>query len=241
MKHAWHIITVSQFSKKEIEHVFGRKKEISVIYNGFDAKRYSPPSSQTDEHSQRSLAGLGIQQPYFLSIGRKEIKKNTLGLIQAFEIFLESIHDEKKPLLVLIGKEGTGYAHVRSWIQKHHLQSHVIEPGWVREEDIPTLFRKAMIFLFPSFYEGFGIPLLEAMASGTPIIAAQSSSIPEVVERAGLYCDPYKPETIAMAMKTLWENPKERSLLIGKGFARIQKFSWAECARKTKHLLLLME
>lgn len=239
IRQAAHIITVSEFSKKEIQDIFHRKKEISVIYNGFDQERYTRRYEK--KHVERVLKRYEIVGPYFLTIGRKEIKKNSLGLLQAYHHFLKADHHDPKPSLVLIGKEGAGYAEVKSYIQQHHLQSSVIEPGWCSEEDLPILFQNAALFIFPSFYEGFGIPLLEAMASGVPVLASNASAIPEVVGNAAVLCDPQDVKQLANEMRRLTTDDALRARLIRAGSERVRLFSWQECAERTLHLLKLFE
>lgn len=240
IKHAAHIITVSKFSKKEIQDIFHRKEEISVIYNGFDQKRYSKRYSENEVASVLERAH--ISPPYFLTIGRKEIKKNTLGLIQAYHRFLErQQRNLDSPRLVLIGKEGAGYDEIEAYVEQHRLRPFVLEPGWCSEEDIPILFQRASLFIFPSFYEGFGIPLLEAMASGVPVLASNASAIPEVAGEAALLWDPQDIDGLAKQMERLWVDESLRRSFIQRGKARVELFSWKECADRTLHLLKLFK
>lgn len=225
------IFTPSEFCKKEIESVFGNGK-IIVVPNGFDNSKYHLIDDK--EKVKQVLEKYNIRQPYFLSISRLEEKKNTVGIIEAYKIF-----QEKKALqsnsenysLVLLGKPGYGYKKVKEAIKKSGYQHTIIIPGWVEVEDVPYLMAGATVFVFPSFYEGFGIPVLEAMACGVPVIASNRAALPEVAGGAALLVDPYKPGDIARTMLEIVSSPALREELVGRGLTRAREFGWEKTAK----------
>lgn len=236
LKHAKKVITVSQFSRQEITDIFAANPEkIIVIYHGYDQKKYRAHLEQTK--IDNILKKYQIDKPFFLSIGRLEEKKNTAGLIEAFGLFKNWKNEKINYQLVLVGSPGYNFQKVKDKIEKYHLKDSVIMPGWMPEDEIPYLMGAAEIFIFPSFYEGFGVPLLEAMACGTPIITSNLSSLPEVADWAALLINPYNPTEIASAMIKLTKDKDLRNELVKKGWQRIKNFSWSICARKTLEVL----
>lgn len=243
------VLTVSEFSKSEIVKFFhADPARITVTPLGLDASKYSPsmgPSPKDD--------------PYFLFVGRLEKKKNLAGLLRAFKIFKE--HHENDPhRLVLVGKRGVGYDQAMMEFEAcpsfpdggpktappsaegglgGSILRWVDELGYVAQEDILALYAGATAFVFPSWYEGFGLPILEAFASGVPVIASRTTSIPEVAGDAALYIDPAAPEKIAQAMETIVNDASLRERLITAGRARAQQFTWRATAEKTWTALLL--
>ena len=135
--------------------------------------------------------------------------------------------------LVLAGSPGHNYDEIRRYIDEYNISSHVIETGWVEEEDLPSLYNGSIAFVFPSFYEGFGLPLLEAMSCGTPIIASNVASIPEVAQGSALLFDPNNTDDIKRAMEDISGNIEKRNELVEKGFKRVKDFSWEKCAMET--------
>lgn len=225
------IFTPSEFCKKEIESIFGVGK-ILVIPNGFDNSKYHLIDDK--EKIKQILEKHNIRPPYFLSISRLEEKKNTVGIIEGYRIFQEKMSlraDFTPHSLVLLGKPGYGYKKVSEAIIKSGYQHTIIIPGWVETEDVPYLMAGAAAFIFPSFYEGFGIPVLEAMAMGTPVIASNRAALPEVCNGAALLVDPYKLGDIAQAMKEIASSPALREELVGRGLARAREFEWEKTAK----------
>ncbi|MBI5731866.1 MAG: glycosyltransferase family 4 protein [Candidatus Magasanikbacteria bacterium] len=180
-----------------------------------------------------------LSQPYFLSLGRLEEKKNTAGLVLAFNLFKSRLKanggggkgNGKEFSLVLLGKPGYGFERVRETIAKSEFKKDIFLPGWAAQADVPYLMAGATAFIFPSFYEGFGIPVLEAMASGVPVICSGVSSLPEVAGGAALLVNPYKPEEIAEAMRIIISEISLRGALIAKGLERVKNFDWQKTAR----------
>ncbi|MBI5022643.1 MAG: glycosyltransferase family 4 protein, partial [Candidatus Magasanikbacteria bacterium] len=225
------VFTPSEFSKREIQSVFGKWK-IIVVPNGFDRDNYYLINDQ--EKIKQILGKYNIKPPYFISISRLEEKKNTVGIVEAYKIFQEKMllkSNLENYSLVLLGKPGYGYKKVKEVIKKSGYQHTIIIPGWVDAEDVPFLMAGASGFVFPSFYEGFGIPVLEAMSVGTPVIAANRAALPEVANGAALLVDPHKPGDIARAMEEIVSSPTLRAELVSRGLARAREFRWEKTAR----------
>jgi glycosyltransferase involved in cell wall biosynthesis len=181
---------------------------------------------------EKVLAKYKISQPYILYTGRLELKKNTPGLVEAFKI-LKDDSQFASLKLVLVGQPGFGFGKVTKAIVDKDLHDEVIMPGWVDSEDMPYLMNGAAAFIFPSFYEGFGIPILEAMASGTPVVCSGIPALREVAGEAAYFIDPYEPKNIAEGIaRVLGDSHLQDDLKI-RGLARAEDFSWERCARET--------
>jgi len=231
LKKADKIITISNFTKSELIDVYQADgKKIKVIYNGYNKSLYQ---KETDnEKIDKVLNKYGIRKPYIFYIGRLEKKKNIPALIEAFALMRENYNDTEHKL-VLVGDASSGYDEVKYSISEFELNNDVIMPGWVEEVDIPSFYCGAEAFVFPSNYEGFGIPLLQAMACETPIIASSSSSIPEVVADAALLFNPRYVTSMAEAIGEIISKPELRKDLIEKGKERVKNFDWEKCAKET--------
>ncbi len=233
------IITPSEFSRQEIIYLLGARPErVKTIYNGYDSDLFQPEINQ--EKIQTVLKKYNIHQPFFLSISRLEEKKNTRGIIEEFELFKEqgAKNKEQKNIqylisnfsLVLLGKPGHGFAKVKRVIESSRFKNDIILPGWVDTDDVPVLMSAATAFIFPSFYEGFGIPILEAFACGLPVITSNLASCPEVAHTAAILVNPYRPAEIAQAMNELVLSEKLTQSLKEAGLNRVKEFSWNKAA-----------
>jgi glycosyltransferase involved in cell wall biosynthesis len=173
----------------------------------------------------------GIQGDYILSVGTLQPRKNLPRLIEAF------IEARKRPgfdcRLVLVGKKGWGPDEAKALPAGVLQRKDVIFTGYVEDEDLPALYSGSMAFAYPSLYEGFGLPVLEAMACGTPVLTSQVSSLPEVCGDAAVYVHPLRTEEICRALLALGSDKDLRKALQARGLLRAQKFSWRESARKT--------
>ncbi len=167
---------------------------------------------------------------YLLYVGRLEKKKNLLNLIKAFSIL--STNDSFKYKLVLAGKPGFGYDTIKNEIKKNNLEGKVIITGYVGDETLPMYYKHALLFVFPSLYEGFGIPVLEAFASKTPVVCSKSSSLPEVAGDAAKYFDPEKPTQIAETISKVINSKTEQSRLVKNGEERLKNYNWKKTAEK---------
>lgn len=235
LKAASRIITISNFSKQELEEVYEASADkISVIHNGYNSTLYKQlPMEQT----AATLAVNGISQPFIFYVGRLEKKKNISTLIEAFAL-LKQNHPEIKHKLVLVGNASYGFDEVKYNISEYNLERSVLMPGWIEEKSMPDIYNAASAFVFPSNYEGFGIPLLQAMASGTPIVASDIAPVREVVGEAAVLFDPSNAHEMAEAIYKLLSDEKLKQTLVEKGLLRVQDFDWTKCARETLVVLL---
>lgn len=226
------ILTVSAFSKGEIVRVFGADpSRVDVTPLGYDEERFGPANE--DDIAAR-LAKLGIRRPYFLFVGRLEAKKNLRGILAAFRSYKASRPGDSASL-VLVGKPGYGYdAEMRTMGDE---RGSVIEKGYVAADDMRFLYAGATALVFPSRYEGFGIPLLEAFACRTPVIASDRTSLPEIAGEAALYVNPDDHDGIAAAMARLADDATLRADLVAKGATRLAGFSWRTTAERTWNVL----
>lgn len=210
------------------------RDDFKKFYPEFKGKSYIVPISYDQDiffPIEKPKNVLDIKSPYFLYVGRIEHKKNIQNLIKAYKIFRQNQNKDVK--LVLCGSHGHGFSDIDLEIHKlAKFKNDVILPGYVHEKDLPHLYNKALAFVFPSNYEGFGIPILEAFSCGTPVICSNSSSLPEVADEAVLYVEPDNPFSIAEAMKKIMDDNKLRQALIKKGLKQVKKFSYKNTALK---------
>lgn len=233
LRHSSTIIAVSDFTKQEILDCFpfADPGKIKVVHNGFDAEAYHELLAPDDD-AVRRLDYYGISKPYFLYVGRLEKKKNTAALVEALAILREE-YPEIKEKLVLIGNASFGYDEVKYAIEEFNLGRDVIMPGWAEEKDLPLIFQQASAFIFPTKHEGFGIPVLQAMASGVPTAVSNISVLHEISGEAVRYFNHLDRHDIADAMAELVLNPELRQELIERGRRQAKKFSWYRCATET--------
>jgi glycosyltransferase involved in cell wall biosynthesis len=230
------IITVSEFTKQEmVEFYKADAEKIKVVYNGFNNELYRPINDK--EKIKQVLDKYDIRTSYIFYVGRLEKKKNTATLVHAYAIMRQK-YKEIKHKLVLVGKPGLGFDEVKYVINEFNLDEEVVITGWAPEADMPYIYNGASLFIFPSLYEGFGIPLLEAMASGVPIAASNIASIPEVVKDSALLFNPDNKEDMAEKMAKILLDKQLSDELIKRGFERVKNFSLTKCAQE---ILALME
>ena len=229
-RRARRILTVSQASKDDIQqylHVPANK--IDVIHNGLDARFLAPPD---DELLTRVRQRFQLTAPFVLYTGNIKPHKNVDRLIDAFARLRQDGHHDLK--LLIIGDDSSRYPSLRRQVHRHHLHAHVRFLGFVPDETLAALYRLASLFVFPSLFEGFGFPPLEAMASGTPVITSNVSSLPEVVGDAAVLVNPLDAEAIAQAMARVLADARLRRELIARGLERAQTFRWADAAAQTR-------
>jgi glycosyltransferase involved in cell wall biosynthesis len=227
------IITVSEASKRDILDYFRVPPEkIDVIYNGIDERfGQSPP----DDDIARIRERYQLNDPFILYAGNIKPHKNLERTIEAFHLLRRNPEFENVKL-VIIGDEIAKYAALRHAVHHYKLHKYVRFFGFVPDSTLAILYRLAAVFVFPSLYEGFGLPPLEAMASGTPVITSNVSSLPEVVGDAALLVDPLQPEDIAEAMRRVLTDPALREDLRRRGLARAQHFSWERSIRRVRDI-----
>jgi glycosyltransferase involved in cell wall biosynthesis len=233
LKKAKKIITVSQFSKDEIIKKYNVNAEIvNVIHNA-----YSPAYKKINDDAKINsiLAKYSVNKPFFLFIGRLEEKKNVAGILEGYYKYIQKGGDQVK--IVLIGNPGYGYEKISGVIKKYSLSNNIIQPGWIDNDELPFIMNAATAFIFPSFYEGFGLPILEAMACGVPVITSNFGATKEVADNAAFFVNPHNSEEIAHGMFKVATDRKLRESLIKRGYNRIEQFSWQSSAEKTLNLI----
>jgi glycosyltransferase involved in cell wall biosynthesis len=231
------ILTVSEFSRQEIIERYKLPPERVVATPlAVDTNRYRPDIS--DEEKDAVLTKYRLSRPFFIYAGRIEEKKNIVNLVHAFSIFKSARGVGDPVKLLLVGLPGFGFERVKKEVAARKLESSVVFPGYVPEADMPALIAAAKILLLPSWYEGFGLPILQGQACGTPVIAARAASMPEVGGDAALYARPDEPEDLARAMKSLMDESSEWERRRVLGLENIRRFSWDETARLTMNVLL---
>lgn len=221
MRQADHIICVSEHTRRDITHLYGTDPErISVVYQCAD-DAYRPVTDEA--RLARVRARYGIDRPYVLCVGRVELRKNVVGLLRAFEALQSSYGDDL--LLVLAGPRADDAHDPTGKLPAEGKQGATIVTGYVPTEDLAALYSGGEVFCYPSFYEGFGIPVLEAMQCGAPVVTSRVSSLPEVGGDAPLYVNPYDPGHIAHALRRVLEDERLRAEMRRRGLARAEQFS----------------
>lgn len=233
VKKAAKIVTISEFSINEIMKYFKvNRDKIHNVHNAYN-KNYKVINDR--EKLKKVLDKYNINRNYLFYIGRLEEKKNTPNLVKAFARYKKKCHSDL--LLVLAGPPGYGYNNVKHIISENSLENDVLELGWIPNEDLPYLMNSAKIFVFPSAYEGFGIPILEAMACGTPVITSDFGAMKEVANDAALLVNSNNPIDISNSIDKLIKNEKLCQDLVNKGFTRIKHFSWKKTASLINELI----
>lgn len=234
VRHASHIISISEFTKQDIIQRYGvDPQRITVIPHGFDAGDYRPVGKDETPQDQ----DIQKLRPYMLFVGSVELKKNISGLLEAYRQYREK--PESKLKLVIAGKPGYGYDEFVRQAQSYpaDIRNDIHFAGWVPEKKAIELYRFANLFVFPSFFEGFGIPIIQAMACGVPVVCSNLTSLPEVAKNAAFLVDPRHHGDIAAAISKVAGNSRLRSSLIRKGLRRAKDFSWEQSAKMTLAVL----
>lgn len=219
---ATRIIAVSESTKKDILKTFNiNAQKIKVIYEAADDKSSKDIKTEDIKTLKHKY---NIKGPVILYVGQFRRHKNIEGLLKAFEILKKEIPAK----LVLIGKIPEGFR-----VDNEAFLSDTLTPGFVSDEELTAWYKIASVFVFPSFYEGFGLPGLEAMTAGTPVVASNRSSLPEIFQDASLYFDPSKPQEIADKMRMVISDKVISDQLIKKGKIQAKKYSWKKTAQET--------
>ncbi len=225
------IIVDSRSTENDVQKFYRQQAEkVRVIYPGVESQFY--PRSQKEV--ERVLDKYQLDFKYYFFLGTLEPRKNIVRLIEAFIKLKRKRNLENR--LVISGRKGWLYKEILEKIQRAPFSQDIIFTDFVDDQDLPFLFSGAEMFLYPSLYEGFGLPVLEAMACGTPVIASNLSSLPEITGEAGILVDPLNVEEIALAMEKLSGDRKLQEELQKKGLERAKLFSWEKAAQETKEL-----
>lgn len=222
IQNADHIITISNFSKEDIIRQYGvDKKKVTVAYPGYDTDKFNPSTT---------LRARVIGGNYVIYIGTIQPRKNLIRLIEAVSR-IENL------MLVIVGKhkgegrKGWMYEEILEFPKKLRIENRVKFLGFVPTDDLPCLLSQATAFVLPSLWEGFGIPVLEAMACGVPVIVSNVSSLPEIVGNAGLLIDPYSVDQMEQAIRIIVADKKLQQKYSKAGILQAQKFSWQKMAK----------
>jgi len=230
------VVADSQATRQDLMRFYdipGQK--IIVVYPGRD-ETLAPVAESVARAAVR--ARYGLPGNYLLYVGTLHPRKNLVRLVRAFARLLSA---ERRPApdlhLVLAGKKGWLYDEILAEVRRHGLGDRVLLTGYVSGADLPVVLSDALAFVYPSLYEGFGLPVLEAMACGAPVICSNVSSLPEVAGEAALLVDPQDTEAIAAALARIVADEGLRRTLVERGFQQIREFSWQRCARETLQVL----
>ncbi len=252
------ILAVSQSTKRDLMFSMNLPSDqIAVTPLGYDPITYQPRRQPSDGQFR---AAHGINFPYFLSLCTLEPRKNLISVVEGYTTWRQHLKSApsvspinggvfpeltnsrstppdmegpgEAPHLVIAGGVGWKSGALHRAIQSSYFRDQIHLTGYVPEKHKGALYRGASAFIFPSFYEGFGLPVLEAMACGTPVIASFTSSLPEIVGQAGLLVDPYRPSDITQAL-TLVSDPQTAELLRSRGLEQAKNFSWTKTAQLT--------
>jgi len=223
------IITGSEYTKREIlKYTKFKEDKIVVIYHGIDHNLFKV--------YQKIELGFDLPSKFILSVGSIEPRKNLLRLLKAYQGLPLEIKDEYK--LLLVGFSGWENSEIISLIKE--LEEYVQYLGFISDEELAQVYNLATLFVYPSLYEGFGLPVLEAMACGTAVVSSGLSSLPEVGGDAPLYCDPYSITDIQEKIVSTLADSSKRDSMVEKGLAQAQKFSWQKSAQEHKRVFTLM-
>jgi glycosyltransferase involved in cell wall biosynthesis len=236
LERAERVIAVSNATLRDIDDLFGiRGEKVCRIYNAPDPRFLDVAAGLPPDLLEETLERYQIRRPFILYVGTIRPQKNIPRLVEAFAVLrgeLES-HPEFKDLrLIIIGDEISRHPAVRRTVIQTRMEHAVRFLGFVPFNTLRVFYATASAFVFPSLYEGFGLPPLEAMACGTPVVTSNVSSLPEVVGDAALLVNPENVFEIARGIREVLTNPQLRSELIQKGFRQIRKFSWEQTARE---------
>jgi glycosyltransferase involved in cell wall biosynthesis len=227
------VIAVSNNTKNDLLRLYKvSEKKVEVIYEGISNDNFKFKISNFKSNLNDKILNY---KNYFLFIGRLEDRKNILGIIEAFEILKRKYKISQK--LILVGKFGFGGEKIKGKIDSSEYKSDMILTGYVSDEDKFYLLANADVFLFPTFYEGFGLPILEAQSVGTPVITSDVSSMPEVADHSAVLVDPKDTNTIAEAVYKLISNESYKNDIIEKGYQNTKRFSWEKCAREVTGII----
>ena len=220
------VLTNSQFTTDDLlRYSTADEKKIVTIPLGVNSQCFYP---QDENRKQSFLTSHGLTRPFFLYVGARRYNKNFMGLLRAYA----RLPSAKDIDLVAVGEDDPFSTEEQAFINSLNLKGTLRHLEIVNEDELALAYNNAVALIFPSFYEGFGLPLVEAMACGTPVLTSNSSSLPEVAGEAALYFNPYDPDEIRFAMESIL-NSDTATALKKKGLERATLFNWEDTAEKT--------
>jgi glycosyltransferase involved in cell wall biosynthesis len=233
-KKAARIATVSEYSRQDLLNIYNLTPEkVAVTYNGVGSSFVPQPSIPNEAEEIRRR--FGVSRDFLLAVGSLQPRKNMVRLIRAYAK-LRSEREDFRPQLVIVGRKLWLASEIFDEVKRQRWADDVILTGYVADEDLPALYRAARAFVYPSLFEGFGLPPLEAMACGTPVVTSDVSSLPEVTGDAALLIDPNDESALANALIEIVNNQGLRAKLRERGITQAGKFTWREAAEKTLSL-----
>ena len=230
-KKAAQILTLSDFSRRDIIETYDVDPESVYVTPPAAPSQFAPVTNETE--LRRIRRTYGIQRDYILALGSIQPRKNLVRLINAYESLCRNEPAAPWPQLVLAGKRGWLEAETIGAAKVAQARQNILLIGYVPDADLPALYSGATCFAYPSYFEGFGLPILEAMKCGTPVIAGNRTSLPEVAGDAAILVDPFDESAMASAFARLLKNPDYRAELRVKGLERAAAFSWRNTALLT--------
>ncbi|MGG4407202.1 glycosyltransferase family 1 protein [Niallia taxi] len=233
IKKARKVLTVSENSKKEIIDVF---PNVSKKIENMGISISTNISRETDKEKLLNVKiKYKLPEKFLLTVGSLEPRKNLLFLIKSFTKYCKD-NNETELKLVITGRSAWGATEVISYIKNNEMENQIILTGYISDSDLICLYSLCEYFVFPSIYEGFGLPVLEAMACGSPLIVSNTSSIPEVAGEAAVYFNPYEQEDFVEKLNNVYLNEEIKKSLIIKGSKRVKKFSWEKISKDIYNL-----
>lgn len=228
------IIVPAEFIANDIAGLYHlNKQRIEVVPNGFDAGEFENLSAPEIETAKNKF---GLTKPYLIFVGRAEVRKNMLRTLQAF---FKLVNEKKADIqFLLVGSPGQGFEEIEAYINAQPNADRVVKSGYVSAREKAALMAGSRGLAFPSLYEGFGIPILEGFAAGTPVMTSNITACPEVAGDAAIIVDPFDVGAIARGMETMLFDDAARAALIEKGHRRVRDYSWERTAREAHRLLV---
>ena len=227
-KKAQEIIAVSEATKSDIVKTFKTPaQKIKVVYEAADDKIFTAPPA--DLISKIKAQYKIDDTPVLLYVGQWRPHKNLIGLIKAFEL----LRAKMPAKLAIVGKPDPAFPDVKEIIDKSKFLRDIMVTGFTSDEELSAWYKIASVFVFPSFYEGFGLPGLEAMEAGLPVLASNKTSLPEIYQKAALYFNPDYPKDIQEKIEQVIDDPRLRENLISEGSKLVKKYSWQKTAQET--------
>lgn len=219
------VIAVSEHTARETEHLLGvDQRKITVVYHGVDARFQPLPAEEVAAFREQR----GLPEQFVLFVGTLEPRKNLERLVRAFAQL-----EPTELKLVLAGGKGWLYEDLFAEVDKLGLREAVLFPGYVSHDELALWYNAATVFAYPSIYEGFGMPVTEAQACGTPVVTSNTTSLPEAAGEPAVLVDPYDVKAIAAGLRRLTEDADLRQHLGEQGLARARDFHWTQTARET--------
>ena len=223
------VFTVSEFSKAEIiKYTSCKPEKIKVVYNGIDFEKFN--KKKPEEQTNRILKNYHLSSPYILFVGNVKPHKNLKTALLGFKYYCQSTSSTNLKFVIAGKRDGfiTGDPEVKIMIETPFFREKVLFTGWIADEDLPSIYQKAALFIFPSIYEGFGFPPLEAMAAGCPVISSNSACMQEIYNNAALYFYPLDETAIGERIHEVLHNDQVREDLVRKGLKKAQEYKWGE-------------